>query len=477
MKRVIALLLVIFTIYSFSFSVQSAELTKEETTTASESTAAEATAPEANDSASASDLDFAGDLRLFANATYLVNLDSGRVIYQNNAGTRVSPASTTKIMTAALALTLCDDPKNTIVTLPEDLWAEFQGINITHADLKGGEELTMEQLVYCLLLQSANEAASGVAAYFGGQDFIDLMNEKAKSLGCRDTHFVNPHGLFNEDHYTTAEDLYKITKWALSIPGFLDIASQDRYTIPPTNKSDEKVLATTILMQDPNSGYYTSYIRGVKTGTIDESGRCLVSTAEKNGTSYCLVLMGCPFEFTDVFWAEGRSVFNETRIIYDWMFENAKVLNVINPDTVVTEIGLHYASKRDSLVLYPEGQLSAVINKNSGLEPVIRYDIDAPESIEAPIAFGQEIGTAKVYSDNIYLGEVKLISREEVEYSWFVMVMEKMTAILTSRVAYIIYAVIVGLVLFYLYYILVLVNRSQKKGKKTRRTKRKRTHK
>ena len=418
---------------------------------------------------SASDLDFTKELKLFAASTYLVNLDTGRVIYQNNQSARTSPASTTKIMSAALALSLCDDPAATMVTLPEDLWAEFAGIDISHAGLLGGEVLSIEQLVHCMLLQSANEAASGVAAYFGREIFIDMMNQKAQSLGCNNTRFTNPHGLYDANHYTTAEDLFKITRWAISVPGFYEIASKTRYEIPETNKNEEKIIVTSILMQDINSGYYTSYIKGIKTGTLEESGRCLVSTAQKNDMTFCLVLLGCPLENTDVFWSDGRSVFNETRIIYDWLFSNAAIKNIINPDTVITEIKLKYSGMRDSIVLYPCGELSAVIRKNSDVAPVVRYDVEIPESVEAPVSAGQVIGSAKVYADNIFAGEVELISREDVEFSWFVMMMDKVKIILTSKPAIIIYTVIGFVVAFYVYYIMVLVYRAHRRGKKNRR--------
>lgn len=417
----------------------------------------------------ASDLDYTAELELYAAAAYLVNLETGRVIYRHNSSTRVAPASTTKIMTSALALSLCEDPENTVITLPDDLWEEFYGIDISHAGLLGGEELTLEQLVHCMMLQSANEAASGVASHFGSQAFIDLMNNKAAELGCSNTHFVNPHGLYDPDHYTTAEDLFRITKWALSVPGFYEIACKARYELPETNKNYEKTLATSILMQDKSSAYYTSYIRGIKTGTLEQSGRCLVSTAEKNGMSFCLVLMGCPMENTATFWEDGRSVFNETRVIYDWLFDNAALINVVSPDTVTAEIALRYAAKKDSIILYPLGELYAIVRRNSETKPIIRYETDLPDFIEAPVSAGQEIGAARVYADDIYLGEVKLISREGVERSWFVMAMDKITVLLTSRTAYIIYAAVIVIVLFYTYYILVLVHRSRRrKGKRSK---------
>ena len=411
----------------------------------------------------ASDLNFTDELTLNANSCYLVNLDTTRVIYEKNAHERVAPASTTKIMTAALALSLCEDASSVIVTLPEDLWVEFENIDISHAGLAAGEEITMEQLVYCMLLQSANEAASGVASYFGRHEFIDLMNQKARELGCTDTNFTNPHGLYDVNHYTSARDLFLITEWAISVPGFYEIACKSWYTIPETNKNYEKTLVTSNLMQDSSSRYYTPYIRGIKTGTLEESGRCLVSIAEKNEMRFCLVLLGCPMEYTDIFWEEGNSVFSETRIIYDWLFDNAVLKEVVTTESIITQIPLNYSPKKDSLVLYSKDNLNALLRRNSGIAPVIQYETDIPESVDAPIEKGQTIGTAKVYVDDIYIGDISLISYEDVEFSWFLMLISKIGIVLKSKAAIITYISLTSLVLIYIVYIYIVMRRSKRK--------------
>ncbi|MBR5045618.1 MAG: D-alanyl-D-alanine carboxypeptidase, partial [Oscillospiraceae bacterium] len=141
-----------------------------------------------------------------AEAAYVVNEDTGRVVYQKNADKKMYPASTTKIMSAALAMSMCDDLEGTMVTVPYDIWVEFEGIDISNAGIHGGEIMSLGDLVHCMLIQSANEAASAVASYFGRDEFIEAMNRKARELGCTGTHFVNPHGLYDDDHYTTARD-------------------------------------------------------------------------------------------------------------------------------------------------------------------------------------------------------------------------------------------------------------------------------
>ena len=415
--------------------------------------------------------DYGYDAEIRANAVYLVNLDTGEVILEKNADVQVHPASTTKIMSAALAMELCDDLENTMVTVPLDVWNEFEGLNVSTAGLKAGEVVSMYDLICCMMLQSGNEAASAVRDYFGGDAFIDLMNQKAAELGCTNTHFTNPHGVFIQDHYTTAHDMALITEWAMSVPGFWEISQMSRYTKAATNMNEEYTLVTTVLMQDPQSGYYTDYIRGIKTGTTDEAGRCLVSAAQKDGMTYLLVVLGGSFDVDDRFWPLGQSAFTETRLIYDWAFENLELQNISDPDTAVTEIGLKYASKKDSLLLYPAGDLYTVLNKADLEELEISYELlEVPEEVKAPIEAGQVIGKASVLVNGEKAGEIDLVSREEIELDRFVLVMDTIGNLLTSSFAKVIYVVLLLFVLLYLYYALVIVPKSNRRKKRKKRS-------
>ena len=401
-----------------------------------------------------------------ADAAYIVNEDTGRVVYEKNADKRMYPASTTKIMSAALAMSMCDDLDGTMVTAPYDLWVEFDGINISNAGINGGETMSMNDLVHCMLLQSANEAASTVAGYFGRESFIESMNRKAKELGCTGTHFVNPHGLHDEDHYTTARDLYKITQWAMTVPGFKEIVSMSTYTLQPTNVHGARDIYSTIMLQTSTSGYYTRYIHGVKTGTTDESGRCLVTTGESGGMNFTAVLLGCPFEVDTRVWGQGNSAFTNARLALDWLFDNTTISEVAKKGTPVSEISLKYAKHKDYLMLYSSDPVSTIIQTGTGESPVVTYETNIPESVEAPISSGQVIGTAKVYSDGVYIGNVDLVSNEDIEKSYIIYIMDKINSVLTSRAAIICYAVLLVLVAFYSYFMLVVVKRREAEAKR-----------
>ncbi|MEG0751267.1 MAG: D-alanyl-D-alanine carboxypeptidase family protein [Oscillospiraceae bacterium] len=419
-------------------------------------------------SVNAEGIEYGFNVETRANAIYLMSLDTGEVIYEKNADTQVHPASCTKIMTAALAMEMCGDLKNTMVTVPEGVWAEFEGLNVSTAGLKVGEELSMYDLICCMMLQSGNEAASTVRDFYGGGAFIEQMNQKAAALGCVNTHFNNPHGVFADNHYSSAHDLAIITKWALDIPGFWEIAQMSRYDKAETNKNEPVTLTTTVLMQDKRSDYYQSYIKGIKTGTTDEAGRCLVSAAKQDGQSYLLVVLGGSMEGDSRVWKDGNSAFTDTKLIYDWAFENLALQNLMNEDAVIADVPLKYARQKDVLLLYPDSAVFAVVPKTLGTEYELTYETELPDAVKAPVETDQKIGNAKVMFGGRVIGEVGLISRESVPLSRFVMTMDIASDILSSRTAKIVYLVLFGILVLYLWYVLVVVQ-NQRKNKKRRK--------
>ncbi len=225
-----------------------------------------------------------------ADAVYMVNLDTGTVVYQKNANKKEYPASLTKLVTTILAMEKTSDLDSAMVKCTSSILSEFDGMNASNAGMRAGEERSMRDLIYCMLLPSANEAASMVAEYVGGSraEFVDMMNKKAQEIGAVSTHFVNPHGLHDNDQYTTAQDMYLIAKYAMKLPGFMDMASKTSYELKPSNKRDTEYIFTTnkMMVQSAGPDVYYKYVRGIKTGTTDEAGRCCVSTATKDGYTY-----------------------------------------------------------------------------------------------------------------------------------------------------------------------------------------------
>ena len=223
-----------------------------------------------------------------AEGALIANVDTDAVIYEKNADQKLYPASLTKIMTAVVVLDECADPENTIVTCNKDTLDLLLGTDSSVFNLVGGEQLPALELLYILLVHSANDAANALAEHFGGTlpGFVDKMNAKAKELGMTNSHFMNPHGLHDDNHYTTPRDMYTLTKHALKNETFNKIFGTVRHTVPATNMTPHtRILATTVFIQDPNTSMANTYYRpvdGGKTGNTDPAGRCLVTFAEED---------------------------------------------------------------------------------------------------------------------------------------------------------------------------------------------------
>ena len=193
-----------------------------------------------------------------ADIVLLLNLDSNTVIFDKNADKVTAPASLTKITTAILTIENCQD-LDAVVTVKQSSIDAIAGTNSSTAGLLAGEELTVRQLLYCLLVRSANEAAVILADYSGGGSvpaFVQMMNDFAASLGCTYTHFVNPHGLDAEGHYSTSHDLAWSTQHAMELPLFSEIVNTVSYTLPATNKREERNLLSTNWLINPNFKTY-----------------------------------------------------------------------------------------------------------------------------------------------------------------------------------------------------------------------------
>ena len=225
---------------------------------------------------------------LSARAAALYVPETDTFIYSKNLNERLPMASTTKIMTALIALEECKGDEVVVID------AESVGIEGSSAYLREGDRLTMEELTYALLLQSANDAAVAIARHIGGsiEDFADIMNERASALGLSDTHFENPHGLDSTEHYTTAHDLAKIAAAALENTKFREIASTYKKTFATEERSRTYVNHNKLL------NMYAGCI-GVKTGFTKKSGRCLVGAAERDGLTFVTVTLDAPSDWAD----------------------------------------------------------------------------------------------------------------------------------------------------------------------------------
>ena len=252
---------------------------------------------------------------------YLFDADTGEVLVEQNPDLPRCVASLTKMMTALLLLESGKD-LNGEVTVPTDLTQEFKDIqnaNGSTMNLRIGETVRRIDLLYGLLVASANDAASVIASDVSGGDltaFVAQMNARAKELGCTDTTFSCVHGLYDYGNVSTAEDLAKIAAACYANETYMQAANTLTYTLPATNlHQNERTIKSTNLMLDPEYAYHRDYVRGMKTGFTTLAGRCFVTFAQQDGHTYGLVILG----------SNSQNIFREAAELFDWAFTSPEL--------------------------------------------------------------------------------------------------------------------------------------------------------
>lgn len=401
-----------------------------------------------------------------AEGVFFANLDTKTVIYEKNADKRLYPASLTKIMTAAVVLDECKNPSETKITVSEAAILPLLGTDSSMFNLVDGEILTVEDLLYILLVRSANDAANVLAMHFGGgsiSDFITKMNQKATDLGMSGSHFVNAHGLHDENHYTTPRDMYLLTSYALQNETFKKIVSTVRYTVPANNKSEQRVVPTSVLLQDPNSpvqSYYYKYANGVKTGYTDEAGRCLISTATKNGTTYICVLMKCP-----VYNEAGamiRNEFGDSKALYEWAFDTFEYKQVFDVSEPIGECPVTLGKDTDHVSLVPENKVNAVLPKDADSSTITTTIKLKNSSAEAPVKKGDVLGTATISYGGDEITTVNVLAMNDVEKSSVLAFVKFFTDLFGSKTFKLILIIIFAAFALFFGYV-AFINRKRKK--------------
>lgn len=404
-----------------------------------------------------------------ADIVLLVNTDSDTVIFDKNADKRSAPASLTKIVTCMLVLENCDN-LDTSVTCKRECIDGLYAQNASTAGILTGETLTVRELLYCLMLPSAADAANILADYIGGSldNFTVMMNDFVKKLGCENTNFINAHGLDGDGGaYTTANDMYKITKYALQNPIFKEITSTPRYEIAPSDKYPQTryLNNTNKMMNKAYKDYYSPYISGVKTGTSNAAGHCVISTASKDGYNYLLVVMNAPQYDIDNDGVEENVAFTDSKKIYEWAFDNIVLKKVTNTTDVITVVNVEYNWKVDHLRLVPAKEISTLVptGTESGSLTVRVVESETPKTVKAPIKKGDVLGKAEILYGEDVVATVDLVAAEGVNRSLILWIWGIVKQIFSS----IIVKLLVGLfAVLLIVYILLIIRKNRIKAKR-----------
>lgn len=343
----------------------------------------------------------------------LMDSASGKILYEKNINEKRYPASLTKIMTAIIVLENCE--LSDIATVSYDAVMTLSSGYVT-ANLQEGEELTVEQLLYVLMVGSSNDAAIVLAEHVAGsiENFSNLMNEKAKELGCTSTNFVNPNGVHDENHYTTAYDLSIIARYAMKNETFRTLVSTTSYKLPVTNKYDreDRIFRTTnllLLLDNSNraDNYYYKYATGIKTGFTTPAGDCLIACANKDGLELITVVLGG--KQTN----DGLSQrYLDTISLFEYGYNNYSLKEVIKAGGIVQTTNISNATrdtkKLDVTVANDVYVLIKQDDKNNAVLPEVHLN----DNLKAPIKKGDIIGTVKYTVEGIDYTENLLASND-----------------------------------------------------------------
>lgn len=349
-----------------------------------------------------------------AKAALLFEAGTETMIYGYNVDEKLYPASLTKVMTCFVAVELCD--LSEMITVPQEVIDRVDP-NGSGMDLVAGEKLTMEELLYGLMVESANDAAMVIATHLCGseEDFVRLMNKKARELGCDQTNFVNVHGLHHEEHYTTARDMARILVAALDNEIFYRFFTTAYVRIAPTNKSEEREMSTTnyFMSRAVTEMYYDTRVLGGKTGFTTPAGRCLVTLSQSGDLKLVSVVMGAQLVYSeDGYSAVSYGNFEETKRLIDLGFAGFKPAQVLSPHQILGQFEVQNGTSSVQGVV--QETVATLIPEDCDFSSV-RYEYILDDGVlTAPIEKGTSLGIVRVWYQTKCLAQAELYAASYV---------------------------------------------------------------
>ena len=397
-----------------------------------------------------------------AKGAILYELNTDTVLLEQDADARLYPASTTKLMTALVAMEY-GNPED-IITVPA---AAVDGLfELGSASyLLAGEEISFMDLMEYMLIASGNDAANAMAIHISGSisAFADLMNNRAQELGCTNTHFVNPHGLHDEEHYTSARDLLRIAKAAMENPTIAEIVAKDEVVLPITNKHPQtttKYTTNYLISRKSTREYYYEGAIGIKTGTTTPAGLCLVAACVKGDYTYYTVVLGAEKGENGE-----RNQFIETAKLFDYGAENFSQQVMLSSSEPIAEVPVRLSNEKDSIVVTPSENITAMLpNAFETSDLTMKYTVE--ESVAAPVQAGDVLGKLTVsYEGKTW--QLDLVASSDAARSTVLYILDRITGFFASTAFKIIVASIVALIVILVVYV-ILVNRRRAKRRRRR---------
>ena len=362
---------------------------------------------------------------------YLYNFENDEVLYSVGADERVYPTSTVKLMTGIVAIEELGDDLSRQVTITAEMLSKVAGNNV---GLLAGEVVTVEQLLYAMLVNSANDAAMVLAYAACGsvEAFVERMNEKANTLGAYDTYYANPTGMHNDAMVTTVADTAIIAKYAYTLPLFMEIVSTPKYVMEATNLSDYRNIynRNCLLSKYYNVNYPYPRATGMNAGATTQGGYAICATAEESSTglSYLAIVMGADEEDGAIY-----SYVNAIKL-FEWAFQNYDYIEVLSADRIICELPVRLSSTLDYVTLVPSENIEVYLPTTVDVERDIRYSYNTyADTMDAPIATGEEAGTITVLMGERILGTCTLVTTSSVARSEFLYFLARVRQFSQSR--------------------------------------------
>lgn len=405
------------------------------------------------------------NVKIYADAYMLISLDddSHPVVAEKNADKRKYPASLTKIVTTMVTLNKVQNLSQT-TTVSKSAIEALYGTGAQVAGLKIGQTITIEELLYLTMVHSACDACQVLAEFVSGSvpAFVEEMNNWVKSLGCKDTNFVNPDGLHDPNHYTTPSDMAKITLAAMKNEIFNKISSTQQYKFGKLN-----FIHTNYMLDKFHVTYYYPYAQGIKTGSTEQAGYCVITKASKGGYNYLAIVMDSPIEVLDGI--KTKCSFIDAKSLFDWAFDSLKYTTVVRKNDIAYELPVNNGKDADTVQLVVKDDVTTLVPSTLDPSNVIIEPVDPPESLDAPVTKDDFVCKANVIFGEKTIVTVDLVAAKTVELSTFLKILNALKKFFTNKIVLAVLGVIVLLAILYIVTFVKRLRRDKERVAKRRR--------
>lgn len=394
----------------------------------------------------------------------LINLDddSYPVVAQKNIDERLYPASLTKIVTAMVTLENVKDV-SVKTKMSQAAYDASVGTGAQVAGITVGEELSVDTLLYLTMVHSACDACEVLAEFVGGtkENFVKMMNDWVKKVGCNDTNFTNPSGLHDDNHYTTARDMSKITLAALKNANFVKYSTTTEYeykgyTLPHTN----------LMLHPGYVTYYYEYAQGIKTGSTEQAEYNVIVKASKDGYNYLAIVMKSPQQKIKNQSYLTKCSFVDAKSLFEWAFDSLKYTTIVAKDEVIGEVSVENGKDADTVALVAAKDTNVIVPVGLDKSAVIIEIQENPSSLQAPVTKGQKVCSANIIYGDEVIASVPLVAAKTVELSTFLKVINAIKAFFGLTVVKVILVIAFLAIVLYVYIFFKSLNKKKKVEKR-----------